>query len=174
MTLDAPHAKIALIVAVARNGIIGKDGTLPWRLSSDLKTFRRLTMGKPLVMGRRTFDSLGKPLDGRDNIVVTRNSAFHPQGADVFASLDAAMDHARDCAKARNASEIMVIGGAEIFRELLPVADRIYWTEVEADVGGDTIFPAFDRSRWRETAREPIPQGPKDEYAANLVTLDRV
>lgn len=167
-------AKIALIVAVARNGIIGKGGTLPWQLSSDLKTFRRLTMGKPIVMGRRTFESLGKPLDGRDNIVVTRDASFKAGGAGIFPTLDAAITRARDHAKTRNTDEIMIIGGADIYRQILPSADRIYWTQVEASVDGDTSFPTFDRNEWRETAREPIPKGPKDDYEATLITLDRV
>lgn len=154
--------------------MIGKDGGLPWRLSSDLKTFRRLTMGKPLVMGRRTFASLGKPLDGRDNLVVTRDTAFKAEGAEIFATLDAAIARARDHAQTRAVDEISIIGGADIYRQILPAADRIYWTEVEADVEGDTRFPDFDRSQWRESARTPIPQGPKDDYPATLITLDRL
>jgi len=166
--------KIALIVAVARNGIIGKDGTLPWRLSSDLKTFRRLTMGKPIVMGRRTFQSLGKPLDGRDNIVVTRDPTFQADGADVVSTLDAAIARARLCAQLRETDEIMIIGGADIYRQILPAADRIYWTHVEADVDGDTSFPVFDRNKWHQTASEPIAKGPKDDYEATLITFDRI
>jgi dihydrofolate reductase len=159
---------------VARNGVIGRDGTLPWRLSSDLKTFRRLTMGKPLIMGRRTFASLGKPLDGRDNLVVTRAAGFRCEGVEVFADLPPAIARARDLAAARQTDEIMVIGGADIYRQLLDLADRIYWTEVEADPEGDTRFPPFDRSVWQERAREPIPRGPKDDHAAVLITLDRI
>jgi dihydrofolate reductase len=159
---------------VAQNGVIGNAGGLPWRLSSDLKTFRRLTMGKPLVMGRRTFQSLGKPLDGRDNLVVTRDPAFKADGIEVFAALEPALKRARACAEARGTDEIMVIGGADIYRQALPVADRIYWTEVMASPDGDTLFPAIDRAQWRETAREAIPQGPKDDFAAELITLDRI
>ncbi len=159
---------------MARNGVIGKDGGLPWRLSSDLKTFRRLTMGKPLIMGRRTFSSLGKPLDGRDNLVVSRDTSFKAQGAEILATLDAAIARAREHAQTRGVEEIAIIGGADIYRQILPIADRIYWTEVHADVDGDTRFPDFDRKTWRETAREPIPQGPKDDYPATLITLDRI
>jgi dihydrofolate reductase len=158
---------------VARNGVIGKDGGLPWRLSSDLKTFRRLTLGKPMIMGRRTFASLGKPLDGRDNIVVTRDPAFTSEGVEVFPSLDAAIARAHTHAATRSVDEIMVIGGADIYRQILPKSDRIYWTEVEADIEGDTVFPAFDRSQWRETARQSIPKGPNDDHAAVLITFDR-
>lgn len=169
---------ISLVVAVARNGVIGRDGSLPWRLSSDLKLFRRLTMGKPIVMGRRTFASLGKPLDGRDNLVVTRDRGFAADGVEVFHSLGAALDRARVLASASGTheaiGEVMVIGGAELYAHALPLADRIYWTQVDAEPDGDTRFPVFDRSEWRETAREPIQQGPKDEHAAVLITLERV
>ncbi len=168
-----PAPRIALIVAVARNGTIGRDGGLPWRMPSDLKTFRRLTMGKPMVMGRRTFASLGKPLDGRDNLVVTRDASFSAPGIEVFLGLEPALIRARDLAAARHSTEIMVIGGGELYRTALPVADRLYWTEIDADIDGDTSFPAFDLTEWRETAREPIPQGPRDDFAAILHTLDR-
>ena len=132
---------ITLVVAVAENGVIGRDGGLPWRLSSDLKTFRRLTMGKPLIMGRRTFQSLKKPLDGRDNIVVTRDDGFRPDGAIVVPSFEAALARAKDCAKARGTDEIMVIGGADIFAASLPLAGRIYKTEVHGRPEGDTLMP---------------------------------
>ena len=131
-------------------------------------------MGKPLVMGRRTFASLGKPLDGRDNIVVTRDASFKADGAEIYSTLAAAIARAREHALARGVDEIPIIGGADIYRQILPDADRIYWTEVQADVDGDTSFPGFDRNHWRETSREPIPQGPKDDYPATLITLDRV
>ena len=167
-------AKIALIVAVANNGVIGNAGGLPWRLSSDLKTFRRLTMGKPVVMGRRTFQSLPKLLDGRDNLVVTRDAAYRPEGAEVFAAIAPALERARTLAKARGTTEVMVIGGADIYAQVLPFADRLYWTEVHASPDGDTTFPVFDRSHWRETSREAIPRGPKDDFAATLITLDRI
>ena len=167
-------AKITLVAAVAKNGVIGKDGGLPWRLSSDLKTFRRLTMGKPLIMGRRTFQSLGKPLDGRDNLVVTRDAAFSAPGAEVFGDLEAALARGQTLAAARGVDEIMIIGGAELYRQIIDRADQLYWTEVDATPDGDTLFPAFDRTRWRETAREAIPRGPKDDHEATLVTLERV
>ncbi len=166
--------KITLVVAVARNGVIGKAGGLPWRLSSDLKTFRRLTMGKPIIMGRRTFQSLPKPLDGRPNLVVTRDLNFRANGAEVFSTLDAALMRGRALATKSGAGEIMVIGGADIYAQVLPRTERIYWTEVAADPDGDTWFPNLDRSQWRETAREALPQGPKDDFAATLVTLERI
>ena len=154
--------------------MIGKDGGLPWRLSSDLKTFRRLTMGKPMIMGRRTFASLGKPLDGRDNLVVTRDASFKAEGAEIFPTLESAIARAREHDQTRGVDEIAIIGGADIYRQILPVADRIYWTQVEANVDGDTCFPEFDRTNWRESACEPIPQGPKDDHPATLITLDRI
>lgn len=170
-----PETVVALIVAVARNGVIGRNGDLPWRLSSDLKLFRRLTMGKPIIMGRRTWDTLHrKPLDGRDNIVVTRDRSFRPAGATVVHSIKDAIAAGRKAAAAGGAEEIMVIGGAEIYRAALPCAGRLYWTEVDADPEGDTHFPATDRSAWREVRREDIPRGAKDEYEARLVVLDRM
>jgi len=164
---------IALVVAIAENGVIGRDGGLPWRLPSDLKLFRRTTMGKPLIMGRKTFASLGKPLDGRDNIVVTRDPHFSAAGVLVAHDLGEALSLARDCARARGVDEIMVIGGADIFRETLPLARRLYLTRVHAEVDGDVRFPETDFSRWHETTREPQPRGPKDEYAFTLTILDR-
>jgi dihydrofolate reductase len=166
--------KLAFIVAVAENGVIGANGTLPWRLSSDLKTFRRLTMGKPMIMGRRTFQSLVKPLDGRDNLVVTRDISFSAAGTEVFTTLDTALARARALAATRGVDEIMVIGGAEIFAQLAPTADRMYWTQVHASPPGDTLFPLFDRAAWREVGREGIPRGPKDDFDATLLTFERV
>lgn len=166
-------ARLSFVVAVAQNGVIGRDGGLPWRLSSDLKMFRRLTMGKPLIMGRKTWDSLPKALDGRDNIVVTRDAAFAAAGALPAHDLAAALALAQDCATRRGADEIMVIGGARIFAELLDRADRIYWTDVEASVPGDVHFPSFDTGAWREVSREALPQDEKDEFAATLRILDR-
>lgn len=166
--------KIALIVAVAENGIIGRDGDLPWRLSSDLKTFRRLTMGKPLVMGRRTFASIGKPLDGRDNIVVTRDPYFEVQGVTACASISEALTLARILAATRGADEIMVIGGAAIYDAVLSMADRIYLTRVHAAPDGDRTFPTPDPGTWREVSREALPQGPRDDHASTLIVYERL
>ncbi len=167
-------AVIAFVVAVARNGVIGRDGQLPWRLSTDLKLFRRLTMGKPIVMGRKTWETLPKrPLDGRDNIVVTRDAAFRAEGAIVAHSVDDALRIARDLADARGVDEVAVIGGAEIYRATLAAAGRIYLTEVDALPEGDTQFPELDPAVWREVSREPLERGPRDEFAAELVILER-
>jgi dihydrofolate reductase len=164
---------ISLVVAVADNGVIGRDGGLPWRLSSDLKTFRRLTMGKPLVMGRRTFLSLKKPLDGRDNIIVTRDPEWRPAGAIVAGSWLAALAEARRCAQARGVAEIMVIGGTAVFADALASADRIYKTEVHGSPAGDAFFPAVDWTQWEEREREELPYDPRDDFTATLVVLER-
>ena len=165
--------RISLIVARADNGVIGAGGALPWRLRSDLKRFRALTMGKPIVMGRKTFDSLGKPLDGRDNIVITRSLDVTAPGAVVVHSMDDALSQAANCAAARCVDEIMIIGGRQIYEEALPLADRIYLTEVHADPEGDTCFPAIDLSKWRESVREPLEPAAGDQYACTFVRLDR-
>jgi dihydrofolate reductase len=165
--------RISLVVAVADNGIIGRDGQLPWRLSSDLKTFRRITMGKPVIMGRKTFQSLKKPLDGRENIVLSTDPYFAPEGVSVVASFADAMTLARTLGTVCGADEIMVIGGAGVFRAALPVADRIYWTEVHASPEGDVSFPEADLSKWVEVEREELPRGEKDDVSATLKVLDR-
>jgi len=165
--------RISLIVAVAENGVIGANGALPWRLSADLKTFRRLTLGKPIIMGRRTFQSLKKALDGRDNIVVSRDPYFEAAGASVVESVSDALTLARTLAITRGGDEIMVIGGAEVFRAALPVADRIYWTEVHAGPEGDVFFPEIDLSEWTEVAREALAPSEKDDVTATLKTLER-
>ncbi len=166
--------KISIVVAVADNGIIGRDGGLPWRISSDLKTFRRLTMGKPLIMGRRTFQSLKKPLDGRDNIVISSNGDYRPEGALMAGDFQSAVALARDCAKARGVDEIAVVGGTAVFEAALPIADRIYKTEVHGAPSGDASFPVVDWSAFEEVAREPLPAGPNDDYQATLVVFDRL
>jgi dihydrofolate reductase len=164
---------ISLVVAVADNGVIGRDGTLPWRISADLKTFRRLTMGKPLIMGRRTFQSLKKPLDGRDNIVVTRNAGYHPQGTIIAHDFASALEAARACAMQRGVDEIAVIGGTTVFAAALPLAHRIYKTEVHASPTGDAFFPDVTWKEWREVSREALPRGPNDDSTSTLVVLER-
>ncbi len=166
--------KISFVVAASENGVIGRDGGLPWRQSSDLKTFRRLTMGKPMIMGRRTFESIGKPLDGRDNIVVTRDPFFEVNGVSVAPSVADAVTLARVLAMTRGADEIMVIGGAQIYDALLPIADRIYLTRIHAEVEGDRHLPPLDPARWREVSREVLPKGERDDHAASLFVYDRI
>ena len=164
---------ISLIVAVAENGVIGRDGGLPWHLSSDLKTFRRLTMGKPMVMGRRTFSSIGKPLDGRDNIVVTRDPHFEVAGVSACPTVAEALTLARVLATTRGADEIMVIGGAAIYDAVMPHADRIYFTQVHARPEGDRHFPLPDAATWGEVSREALPKGDRDDFASTLIVFER-
>lgn len=164
---------VSLIVAVSENGVIGRDGGLPWRLSSDLKTFRRLTMDKPIIMGRKTFQSIGKALDGRDNIVVTRDPSFEAAGISTCETVSDALILARILAKTRGAEEIMVIGGAAVYDAAFPVADRIYLTRVHADVDGDRHFSALDPVEWQETSQESLPKGPRDDHSSTLFIYDR-
>lgn len=166
--------RTALIVAVAESGVIGRAGGLPWHLSGDLKRFRALTVGKPVLMGRKTFESIGRPLPGRPNIVITRSPGFAPQGVQVAGDLDRALDFARRLAASCECDECMVIGGAAIYEATLPHADRLYLTEVHARIEGDTHFPAIDPAQWREIARERIAAGEKDDHDYSFVTLDRI
>jgi len=148
--LDArPRPLLALIAAVAQNGVIGIDNRLPWRLPDDLRRFRALTTGHSIIMGRKTWESIGKPLPGRQNIVVTRQRDFQALGADVVASLEAAL------ATASMPEPVFVIGGEALYREALPLADRLYLTEILQDFAGDARFPGYARGAWRETSREP-------------------
>jgi len=167
------QARLTFVVAVAENGVIGRDGQLPWRLPSDLKRFRALTLGKPVIMGRKTYASIGKPLSGRDNIVLSRQPSFRAPGVIVAASLEAAIELGRRLAAHKGAEEIAIIGGAEIFRAALPFADRIYLTLVKAAPEGDTRMLSLAPESWQETAREPMPQGPGDQYSADFIVLDR-
>ncbi|MEO8669313.1 MAG: dihydrofolate reductase [Bauldia sp.] len=164
---------IALIAAVARNGVIGADGAMPWRLSTDMKRFRELTVGKPVIMGRRTFATLKKPLADRLNLVVTRDPGFGAEGAEVVSSLDAAIARAIASVKASGASEVMVIGGGQIYAATIDRADRLYITLVDAAPEGDTRFPAIDPAIWAEVSRQHIPKGEKDSAATDFVIYRR-
>lgn len=165
--------RLTLVLARAKNGVIGARGALPWRLPSDLKRFKAATLGKPVVMGRKTWASLpNAPLPGRANIVVTRDVSFRPGEASVYSDLAVALAAARAMAANAGAAEACVIGGAEIFAAALPEADRIILTEVDLEPEGDVRF-AFDESQWRETAREEVPRGPKDDGAFTVRTLER-
>ena len=161
-------------VARARNGVIGRAGGLPWRLSSDLKLFKALTLGKPVIMGRKTWDSLPKkPLPGRMNLVMSRDGSFEPSGALVFEDFSEAFSVAREHAAEDGMEEVCVIGGAALFALALTKARRIYLTEVEAEVEGDVFFPAFDEAGWREIRREHHPAGPVDEHPFTFRQLER-
>ena len=163
---------VAMIVAMARNRAIGVENTLPWRISGDLQFFKRTTLGKPVVMGRKTFESIGRPLPGRQNIVITRNPDWAAEGVTCASSLESALEAAIHAAGPNDASEVMVIGGAEIYRQAMPLAERLYVTEVDAEVTGDAFFPAMDAS-WREVSRDCYPASEKDEYNYCLVQYDR-
>jgi dihydrofolate reductase len=166
--------RVVIVVAVARNGVIGRDNDMPWRLSSDLKHFRRVTMGRPVVMGRKTFESIGRPLDGRTNIVVTRDPAFAVDGVVVVRSLAEALAVGRAVARRDGVDEIMITGGGQIYAEALAGADRVVLTEVDLRPEGSVRFPELDPATWRETERVAGERGPKDEAGFAFVVYDRV
>jgi dihydrofolate reductase len=157
----------SLVVAMSRNGIIGRDNKLPWRLPADLAFFKRITLGHPVIMGRRTYESLGKPLPGRLNIVVTRQAGFEAPGCTVVHSLGEAYRTAGD------AGEVSVIGGSALFEEALRDADVIYLTEVDAEVPGDVSFPAFDRTQWNETELERHGRDERHAHPFRILRLER-
>ncbi|MFT5576332.1 MAG: dihydrofolate reductase [Bermanella sp.] len=161
---------LAMIAAMARNRVIGRDNQLPWHISADLKHFKRTTLGKPIVMGRKTFESIGRPLPGRTNIVVSRQLGYQPEGVIVVADTEAAVQAALDVARTDRADEVMVIGGEQIYRSLLPFARRLYLTEVDCDVGGDAWFPALADNEWRELDREAREEG---DWRFSFVLLER-
>ncbi len=165
--------ELVAVAAVARNGVIGADNGLPWRVSSDLKHFKALTMGKPLILGRRTFQSLQRPLPGREIIVVTRDPRFSPAGVRIAHSPLEALAVARRLARASAVDEIVVGGGAEIFRALMDETQRIELTEIALEPKGDAFFPRLDMAQWRETRRETPPRGERDEADFAFVTLAR-
>ena len=165
---------VCLIVAAAENGVIGRDGKMPWHLPSELKYFRARTMGKPMIMGRKTFQSIGKPLPGRATIVVTRDMAFAAAGVVVTHSLDAALEMARKLVAASGTDEVMVIGGAEIFAQALPLAGRVYLTEIAASFEGDVFFPALDPRQWRVAQSAPLAQAPGETPTATTCVYERV
>ncbi len=160
-------SRIAFVVAVDRNKVIGKDGGLPWRLPDDMRHVRAVTMGKPLIMGRRTYDSIGHPLPGRTNIVLTRDPAFHPEGVFVASSPEEALRLAGE------APEIIVFGGAQVFQEFLPMVDRLYLTTVDAEVQGDTYFD-MGIDDWRVVTNERHEADDRHKYAFNISVLDRI
>ena len=168
------RAGLALVVARARGGVIGRDGDLPWRLSADLKRFKALTLGKPVVMGRKTWESLPKkPLVGRTNIVLSRDGSFEPKGAVVCEDFGEAVAIAREQAEEDGAREVCVIGGASLCELALPRARRRYLTEVHAEVEGDVYFPPFDEGEWHEVSREATPADERNEYATVFRVLER-
>ena len=158
---------VSLIVAMARNGVIGRDNALPWRLSEDLRRFKAATLGKPILMGRKTFESIGHALPGRTNLVLTRDPGWTAPGAVVVHSLEAAL------AAAAGAAELVVIGGAQIYRLVMPFARRMYLTHVHADVPGDTYFPDFDPTQWLDVECIERAADERNTYPVTFVTLER-
>ena len=165
---------LVIVVAVAENGVIGREQLLPWRIPGDLKHFKAVTMGKPLVMGRKTYESIGKPLPGRTNLVLTRDQDWRAEGVIVAHSLEEILRLANEDANKTGANEIAIIGCSSLFEELLPSVSKIELTEVHASPEGDVYFPQYDRTSFRETRREGPMQGEKDEYAYSVVTLERI
>ena len=163
----------SMIVAAARNGVIGRDNALPWRLPDDLRYFRRVTMGKPVIMGRRTFESIGRPLPGRDNIVVSRNPQFTAAGMHVVHDLDQAYTVASASARASGAKELMLLGGAQLYAAALPQIQRIYLTRVHADIPGDARLPELDEGSWYEISREDHAAGNNNEFPFSFIVLER-
>lgn len=171
---SADEPALALIAAVAENRVIGRDTQLPWRLSTDLKRFKAVTWGKPVIMGRRTFLSIGRPLPGRTTVVVTRDRGFVADGVVVAHDLDDALDKAEAAAAQMRASEIMVAGGAELYAQTLDLADRLYLTTVHAQPEGNALFPAFDEKEWRVILTDRLRASDRDEYATTYRVLDRL
>lgn len=159
---------LSIIVAVADNGVIGSGNRLPWRLPDDLKRFKALSLGKPIVMGRKTFDSIGRPLPGRLNIVISRRSGLEIPGCRVVTSIDEAL------AAAQPAPEIVIVGGADIYRQVLPSVQVIHLTRVHANVAGDVVFPELQPHEWREVAKEYHPADERHAHAFTFSTLERV
>ena len=163
-----PSPRIALIAAVARNGVIGVANHLPWRLSDDMRRFRELTLGHSVIMGRRTFESIGRPLPGRQNIVVTSSSELTAGGCDIARSLQQAL------ARVAMPEPAFVIGGEALYRAALPLADTLYLTEIDRDFAGDARFPDFDRQAWRETSRELLRQDEPGGFRYAFAVYSRV
>ncbi|MEH6348042.1 MAG: type 3 dihydrofolate reductase [Bermanella sp.] len=164
--------KIVLIAAFAQNRVVGINNTLPWHLPEDLKYFKRTTTGKAIIMGRKTYDSIGRPLPNRTNIVISRNTELNVEGVKVVDSLQAAIDLAKEVNLINGVEEIMVIGGASIYEEALPQADRLYITHVQAEVAGDAYFPEVDFSQWQEVSRDDYVASEGNPYDYSFVVYD--
>jgi dihydrofolate reductase len=165
--------KTVLVAAIGENNVIGRGGQLPWRLKSDLQHFRKVTINKPVVMGRKTYESIGKPLKDRTNIVLTSDLGLIVPGGVLATSLDAALGYARKDAQQRGVDEIMVIGGSDLFAALMPKADRLEITHVHASPEGDTYFPPIDPEVWREVAAASFKAGPDDDADFTVATYER-
>ncbi|WP_417226969.1 type 3 dihydrofolate reductase [Amphritea sp.] len=165
---------LAIIVAQAENRVIGINNNLPWHLPEDLRYFKRVTMGKPIIMGRKTFESIGRPLPGRTNIVVSRDTTYQPENVKVVHSLEAAKALAESICMVNGCDEAMVIGGAQIYEQALPLADRLYLTQVHAEVKGDAFFPVFHPGDWAEIGREDFLAAEHNPYDYSFIVLKRI
>ncbi|HEX4297210.1 MAG TPA: dihydrofolate reductase [Devosia sp.] len=159
---------VALIAAVAANGVIGSGNAIPWYLPSDFAHFKRMTRGKPLIMGRKTFESIGRPLPGRTNIIVSRQEGYQPDGVIVISSLEAALEHAQSIANDDRANEVMIGGGAEIYSQALPIADRLYITHVGLEPVGDAYFPSVTQDQWVDGGLIDVRPDPRDTAAFRI------
>lgn len=160
---------ISLLVAMDQNRVIGKDNQLPWHLPADLQYFKKVTMGHPIIMGRKTFDSIGRVLPGRENVIVTRNREYTNTECTILHSIEEVKDFAD-----ANEQEVFIIGGAEIFKDILAVADRLYITKIDAEFTGDTYFPIIDEKEWRQVSATPGIVDEKNKYAHEFIVLERV
>ncbi|SFZ82807.1 dihydrofolate reductase [Devosia enhydra] len=165
---------IAMIAAVARNGVIGADGGIPWRIPSDLAFFKRMTLGKPIVMGRKQYETVGRPLPGRTNIVVTRQAGYQPDGVIVVNDLDAALALAQRIAVADGASEVMIVGGGEIYRQAMPQAERLYISHVDLSPEGEITFPPIMADTWKAETVLDVPSDPRDAASFRAVLYTRM
>ena len=165
--------EVVLVVAVAANGVIGVTGGLPWHLPEDLARVKELTMGKPLIMGRKTYESIGRPLPGRKTVVITRANLSFPSEVTIVKSFDCALTYAEDYANDKGVDEIVAFGGASIYESAIPIAKKIYKTEVNLYPNGDTFFPEYKRDEWREVARSDFP-AKNDSFSYSYVQLDRI
>jgi dihydrofolate reductase len=160
--------KISLIVAMAQNRVIGRDNKMPWHLSADLKRFRAITMNCPILMGRKTFESIGRPLDGRANLILSKQENYQPQGCHVFQSLESALETAKTLG-----DELFIIGGATLYEITLPLAQRLYLTQIQTEFDGDTFFPEFNLNDWNEIACEQIDNDEKADFSYRFLTLEK-
>lgn len=166
--------KLALIVAQSENRVIGRNNKLPWHLPEDLKYFKSVTMGKAIIMGRKTYDSIGRPLPGRTNIVVTRDTEYFVEGVEIVHSLEAAMDKAEALSLINGNDEALIIGGSELYRQALSKADRLYLTQVHHQIAGDAYFPGLDSSEWHQVGREDFAADGCNPYDYSFLVLDRL
>lgn len=171
---ESDSLPVSIVVAVADNGVIGRGNALPWDLPDDLQHFKRTTMGRPIVMGRKTFESIGRPLPGRLNIILTRDPSWTALGVSVASSIEQAIDLAEGQAFIDGADSVMVIGGAEVYRQALPFASRAFVTRVHGHVDGDAFFDLEELAAWREVTRERIPAGEHNSHDFSVIRLEKV